>query len=41
MNFELADKLYIKAGFKYISTEEIFYEVGGTRQFRMYEYSFW
>lgn len=37
----LADKLYIKAGFKYISTEEIFYEVVGTRQFRMYEYSFW
>jgi len=34
----LADKLYIKAGFKYISTEEIFYEVVGTRQFRMYEY---
>ena len=34
----LADKLYIKAGFKYISTENIFYEVVGNRQFRMYEY---
>lgn len=34
----LADKLYIKAGFKYISTENIFYEVVGTREFRMYEY---
>lgn len=34
----LADKLYIKAGFKYISTENIFYEVVGNRQFRMYKY---
>ena len=34
----VADKLYIKAGFKYISTEKIFYEVVGTREFRMYEY---
>ena len=34
----LADKLYIKAGVKYISTENIFYEVVGNRQFRMYEY---
>ena len=34
----LADKLYIKAGFKYVSTENIFYEVVGNRQFRMYEY---
>ena len=34
----LADKLYIRAGFKYISTENIFYEVVGNRQFRMYEY---
>ena len=34
----LADKLYIKAGFKYISTENIFYEVVGNRQFRMDEY---
>lgn len=34
----LADKLYIKVGFKYISTENIFYEVVGNRQFRMYEY---
>ena len=34
----LADKLYIRAGFKYVSTENIFYEVVGNRQFRMYEY---
>lgn len=34
----LADKLYIRAGFKYVSTESIFYEVVGNRQFRMYEY---
>lgn len=34
----LADKLYIKSGFKYVSTENIFYEVVGNRQFRMYEY---
>ena len=33
----LADKLYIRAGFKYVSTENIFYEVVGNRQFRMYE----
>lgn len=34
----LADKLYIRAGFKYVSTENIFYEVVGNRQFRMCEY---
>lgn len=34
----LADKLYIRSGFKYVSTENIFYEVVGNRQFRMYEY---
>ena len=34
----LADKLYIRAGFKYVSTENIFYEVVGNRQFIMYEY---
>lgn len=34
----LADKLYIRAGFKYVNTENIFYEVVGNRQFRMYEY---
>lgn len=34
----LADKLYIRAGFKYVSTENIFYEVVGNRQFRIYEY---
>ena len=34
----LAEKLYIRAGFKYVSTENIFYEVVGNRQFRMYEY---
>ena len=34
----LADKLYIRAGFKYVSTENIFYEVVGNRQFRMDEY---
>lgn len=34
----LADKLYIRTGFKYVSTENIFYEVVGNRQFRMYEY---
>lgn len=34
----LADKLYIRVGFKYVSTENIFYEVVGNRQFRMYEY---
>lgn len=34
----LADKLYIRAGFKYVSTENIFYEVVGNWQFRMYEY---
>lgn len=34
----LADKLYIRAGFKYVSTENIFYEVVVNRQFRMYEY---
>ena len=27
-----------RAGFKYVSTENIFYEVVGNRQFRMYEY---
>lgn len=32
------NKLYIRAGFKYVSTENIFYEVVGNRQFRMYEY---
>ena len=35
---KLDDKLYIRAGFKYVSTENIFYEVVGNRQFRMYEY---
>lgn len=34
----LADKLYIRAGFKYVSTENVFYEVVGNRLFRMYEY---
>ena len=34
----IANKLYIKSGFKYVSTENIFYEVVGNRQFRMYEY---
>ena len=36
----VADKLYEKLGFKYISTENIFYEVVGNREFRMYEYTF-
>ena len=36
----VADKLYEKLGFKYISTENIFYEVVGNRKFRMYEYTF-
>ena len=27
-----------QSGFKYVSTENIFYEVVGNRQFRMYEY---
>ncbi len=35
-----ADKLYQKAGFCYVSTEMIFYQVVGTREFRMYEYVF-
>lgn len=34
----VADKLYIKLGFRYVSTENIFYEVVGIREFRMYEY---
>ena len=37
IHLDVIDK---KLGFKYISTENIFYEVVGNREFRMYEYTF-
>ena len=37
-NNEAAKRFYKKAGFKYICTQNIFYEVVGNRNFEMYEY---
>lgn len=37
-NNEAAKRFYKKAGFKYICTQSIFYEVVGNRNFEMYEY---